>query len=104
LALPKKLSGSILNSDVRFAYSPTLAIKMSISYYSDEPALFYKSELISSTQLQSLQQWTRSQMVLQASFSEADSYVYKWVVDAINGDKARGTVSFDVVKEYFLTP
>lgn len=36
-------------------------------------------------------------MVLEASFSKADTYAQKGVVDGINKDMARGTVSFDVI-------
>ncbi|KAE8037354.1 hypothetical protein FH972_009947 [Carpinus fangiana] len=69
---------------------------MSISYDSVQSALYYKLGLISSTLLSPFQQRTHSQMVLEASFSEANTYARKGVVDGINEDMGRGIVSFDV--------
>ena len=69
---------------------------MSISYDRVQSALYYKSGLISSTLLPPFQQRTQRQLILEASFSEADTYVRMGVVDGINEDMGHGTVSFDV--------
>lgn len=80
---------------VRFAvYNPNK--KMSISYDVIESALFYKSEFISRTRLAPFKQGKRNQTVVDAAFSVADTYVDGWVVNDINGDRARGSVSFNV--------
>jgi hypothetical protein len=82
LASTSSLTG---NCDVRFAV-PNPSIKMSISYYSIEPTLFYKSVNIQHT--------TSVVPAVDVELNGSRSvvlggrylYVYRWVVDAINGD------------------
>ncbi|XP_059430773.1 NDR1/HIN1-like protein 10 [Corylus avellana] len=84
--------------NARFAvYNPNK--KMSISYDVVESGLFYGSELISKTRLPPFKQGKRNQTVLNAAFSAVDSYVDRRVVNGINGDRARGSVSFNVEVE-----
>jgi hypothetical protein len=87
LASTSSLTG---NCDVRFAV-PNPSIKMSISYYSIEPTLFYKSVNIQHT--------TSVVPAVDVELNGSRSvvlggrylYVYRWVVDAINGDMACDT-------------
>ncbi|KAF5447433.1 hypothetical protein F2P56_032987 [Juglans regia] len=84
------------NWNVRFSvYNPNK--KLSISYEEVLSSLFYKKEFISNTRMPPFKLGKRNQTVLDVSFSAADTYVDRWVVNDINGDRARGTVSFNVL-------
>ncbi|KAG2670673.1 hypothetical protein I3843_14G096000 [Carya illinoinensis] len=71
--------------------------KMSISYEEVQSLLFYKSELISQTRIPPFKQGKRNQTVIDASFSATATYVHRWVVNDISGDRAGGSVSFSVI-------
>ena len=84
--------------NVRFAvYNPNK--KMSISYDVVDSGLFYRSQIISQTRLPPFKQGKRNQTVLDAAFSAADAYLERRFVNDINGDRARGSVSFNVKVE-----
>ncbi|XP_018829703.1 uncharacterized protein At1g08160-like [Juglans regia] len=82
--------------NVRFSvYNPNK--KMSISYEEVRSSLLYKSEPISQTLIAPFKQGKRNQTVLDAAFSATATYVDRWVVNDISGDRARGSVSFSVI-------
>jgi hypothetical protein len=81
--------------NVRFAvFNPNK--KMSISYDVVDSGLLYKSETISQTRLPPFKQGKRNQTVVDAAFSAADTYVGTRVASDIVGERARGSVSFNV--------
>lgn len=70
--------------------------KMRLVYDELLSDVYYKSELLSETRIPPFAQGKKNQTALNATFSAANSYVDGRVVSSINGDRTRGTVSFDV--------
>ncbi|KAF7805745.1 NDR1/HIN1-like protein 10 [Senna tora] len=70
--------------------------KMSITYQVIRSSIFYKSTYLSEAQLPPFKQETKNETALNATFSAVNTYVEKRIVDDMNGDKARGSIPFDV--------
>ncbi|KAJ8749878.1 hypothetical protein K2173_013793 [Erythroxylum novogranatense] len=70
--------------------------KMKISYDVVDSSVLYRSEILSQTRVVPFKQDTRSQSLVEASYSVVNTYVDGWVVSDINGERSRGSVGFNV--------
>ncbi|XP_061376282.1 uncharacterized protein At1g08160-like [Gastrolobium bilobum] len=70
--------------------------KMTVTYNALRSSVFYRSDYIAESQLAPFKQDTKSQTTLNATLSAANAYVDPRVVDELNGERARGSVLFDV--------
>ncbi|CAH2049773.1 unnamed protein product [Thlaspi arvense] len=83
------------NWDVRFTVrNPNH--KLSLYYDNIDAFIYYKGESLAETTLPPFVQGKKNQTAMRATFAASSAYVDKWVVDDINGDKAKGaSVSFN---------
>ncbi|XP_027343762.1 NDR1/HIN1-like protein 12 [Abrus precatorius] len=70
--------------------------KMTITYNALRSSVFYRTNYIAESQLAPLKQDTKSETTLNATLSAASAYLEPRVVDALNGERSRGSVLFDV--------
>ena len=90
-------SSSSITGNWNFRFSVTNPNKkMSISYDVVQCLLFYKPEFISETRIPPFYQNKRNHTFIDAVFSASSSYVDRSLLNDINRDRARGTVSFNV--------
>ncbi|KAJ8768038.1 hypothetical protein K2173_020978 [Erythroxylum novogranatense] len=83
------------NWNARFqVYNPNK--KMKIYYDEIESGILYKSDTLSQTRIAPFMQNTKTQSVVEASYSATEAYVDGWVVSGINGERSRGSVGFNV--------
>ncbi|KAG8644783.1 hypothetical protein MANES_11G165500v8 [Manihot esculenta] len=75
-------------------YNPNKKLK--ISYDEIASSILYKSEILSQTRIPPFKQDTKHLTTIDAEFSAVDSYVDERVVNGINGDRARGSVGFNL--------
>lgn len=73
--------------------------KLSVVYDSARSFLYYKSGFISETRIPPFKQAKQNQTTIDASFSAVNTYVDRSVVNDINGDRARGIVTFNMLLE-----
>ncbi|KAH7561299.1 hypothetical protein JRO89_XS10G0208100 [Xanthoceras sorbifolium] len=73
--------------------------KMSVSYYDVVSYIFFKSDYLTRTQIAPFKQETRTETDLTAKFSIIDSYVDTKLVNDINAERARSTLTFNVKLE-----
>lgn len=91
-ASPQAVSG---NWAVGFSiYNPNK--RMKLVYDEMVSTIDYKSEHLSQTRIPPFVQGKKNQTAVTATYSAINSYVDGRSVSSINGDRARGTVSFDV--------
>ncbi|MFQ6638334.1 hypothetical protein Gotur_016554 [Gossypium turneri] len=70
--------------------------KLSITYADVVSSVFHKDYFLTETRIVPFSQGTGDVRTLDASFSLADSFVEGKVVDAMNGERTRGEVKFNV--------
>ncbi|TYI10108.1 hypothetical protein ES332_A09G118500v1 [Gossypium tomentosum] len=70
--------------------------KLSITYADVVSSVFHKDYFLTETTIVPFLQGTGDVRTLDASFSLADSFVEGKVVDAMNGERSRGEVKFNV--------
>lgn len=70
--------------------------KLSITYADVVSSVFHKDYFLTETRIEPFSQGTGDVRTLDASFSLADSFVEGKVVDAMNGERSRGEVKFNV--------
>jgi hypothetical protein len=70
--------------------------KMSVTYNALRSSIFYHSYYITESSLPPFKQETKSETVLNATFSAANSYLEQRAVNDLNGDRSEGSVPFDV--------
>ncbi|KAA8544330.1 hypothetical protein F0562_022341 [Nyssa sinensis] len=83
------------NWDVRFTVrNPNH--KITLYYDRIEASVYYKSQPLSDTTMPPFVQDTKNETAVRATFAASSTYVDGWVVNAINQDRTRGRVGFNV--------
>ncbi|KEH38989.1 uncharacterized protein At1g08160 [Medicago truncatula] len=70
--------------------------KLSVNYNALRSSIFYHSNYIAESNLAPFKMDTKSEANLNATFSAVNAYLDSRVVDALNGDRSKGSVPFDV--------
>ncbi|KAK9044657.1 hypothetical protein V6N11_058552 [Hibiscus sabdariffa] len=70
--------------------------KLSIYYGDIVSSVFHKDDFLSETRIEPFVQGTREVNTVEASYSVVDSFVEGKVVDAMNGERTRGEIKFNI--------
>jgi hypothetical protein len=82
------------NWNARFqVYNPN---KLKISYGDIQSSIYYKSEFLSQTRIPPFKQAKKNVTDINAEYGAMGSYIAGRAVNQINGDKGRGSVSFNL--------